>query len=203
MAVTDLPIAEAAMNEDVPFSAAVGMPDPLPLGYHRLRLQRGKQSTECLLVAAPERAYAPPHTEGKTWGGFLPTYAIRRAQLGSRRSRRSGQSHRLGAGLGGGLVGTLPLLAAFLDEPFEPIPYSPASRLFWNEFYLDVDRILADENIRDVPGLAAVRARPRALPHYAAGRLSPGNGTQTAGVARGAAEDSAGRGRGAMNSRRF
>src|SRR5207244_2136950 len=40
--------------------------------------------------------------------------------------------------LGGGLVGTLPLMAAFLDEPFEPSPYSPASRLFWNEFYLDV-----------------------------------------------------------------
>src|SRR5205814_470659 len=24
------------------------------------------------------------------------------------------------------------------DEPFEPCPYSPASRLFWNEFYVDV-----------------------------------------------------------------
>ena len=32
---------------------------------------------------------------------------------------------------------TLPMLAAFLDEPFEPSPYSPASRLFWNEFYLE------------------------------------------------------------------
>jgi 4-alpha-glucanotransferase len=43
--------------------------------------------------------------------------------------------------LGGDFVGTLPLLAAFLDEPFEIGPYSPVSRLFWNEFYLDVTKI--------------------------------------------------------------
>src|SRR5262249_39420635 len=44
-------------------------------------------------------------------------------------------------GQGGGMVATLPMLAAFLDEPFEPSPYSPASRLFWNEFYLNIERI--------------------------------------------------------------
>jgi 4-alpha-glucanotransferase len=33
-------------------------------------------------------------------------------------------------------------LAAFLDAPVcEPSPYSPASRLFWNEFYLDIPAI--------------------------------------------------------------
>ena len=35
------------------------------------------------------------------------------------------------AALGGSVAATLPLLSAFLDEPFEPSPYSPASRLFW------------------------------------------------------------------------
>jgi 4-alpha-glucanotransferase len=35
----------------------------------------------------------------------------------------------------------LPLLATFLEEPFEPSPYSPISRLFWNEFYLDPSRV--------------------------------------------------------------
>ena len=39
------------------------------------------------------------------------------------------------------MVGTLPLLATFLDEPFEPSPYAPASRLFWNELYLDPRRL--------------------------------------------------------------
>jgi len=42
---------------------------------------------------------------------------------------------------GGTVVATLPLLAAYLDRPFEPSPYRPVSRLFWNELYLAVERI--------------------------------------------------------------
>jgi 4-alpha-glucanotransferase len=34
-------------------------------------------------------------------------------------------------------VSTLPLLATFLDEPFEPSPYSPVSRRWWSELHLD------------------------------------------------------------------
>ncbi|HEY0250237.1 MAG TPA: 4-alpha-glucanotransferase, partial [Kofleriaceae bacterium] len=40
----------------------------------------------------------------------------------------------------GAYVATLPILAAFLDEPCAFSPYSPASRLFWNELYLDLAR---------------------------------------------------------------
>src|SRR5439155_24802992 len=52
--------------------------------------------------------------------------------------------------LGGSVAATLPLLGAFLDEPFEPSPYSPATRLFWNEFYIDVERV--PEFARTEPG---------------------------------------------------
>ena len=40
--------------------------------------------------------------------------------------------------LGDGLIGTLPLLAGFLEKPvMDPSPYAPVSRLAWNELYVD------------------------------------------------------------------
>ena len=41
---------------------------------------------------------------------------------------------------GGRIAGTLPLLAGFFNEPFDPSPYAPLSRCFWNEFYIDVGK---------------------------------------------------------------
>src|SRR5439155_14308723 len=79
---------------------------------------------------------------GRSWGVFLPLYALRSA-----RSWGVGDLTDLGdllewtTRLGGNVVATLPILASFLDQPFEPSPYSPASRLFWNELFLDVTRI--------------------------------------------------------------
>jgi 4-alpha-glucanotransferase len=52
------------------------------------------------------------------------------------------------------VAATLPLLAAFLDYPVcEPSPYSPASRLFWNEFYLDVPRVPEFSQCREAQAL--------------------------------------------------
>ncbi|HEU5360687.1 MAG TPA: 4-alpha-glucanotransferase, partial [Candidatus Deferrimicrobiaceae bacterium] len=103
----------------------------------------GETTAEVLLISAPRKAYAPGgKQEEKTWGVFLPLYSLH-----TRRSPGSGDLTDLAAlmdwvsGLGGSVVGTLPLLAAFLSEPFHPSPYSPASRLFWNEFYLDFSRV--------------------------------------------------------------
>jgi len=119
------------------------LPAALPLGYHRLTLEVKDQITDCLILAAPERSYQPP-VDRKVggWGVFAPLYALH-----AKRSWGVGDFTLLEemadwtAELGGGMVATLPLLAAFLDEPFDPGPYSPASRLFWNELYLDVARI--------------------------------------------------------------
>jgi 4-alpha-glucanotransferase len=107
--------------------------DPLPHGYHTLRVNRDH---EALIIAAPQKAYAP---RGKSWGIFAPLYAAH--------TRRSWGTGDLGDLLeyaswighyGGSVVATLPMLAAMDDEPS---PYSPASRLFWNELYLDVTRL--------------------------------------------------------------
>ncbi len=76
------------------------------------------------------------------WGVFLPLYALR-----TDRSCGVGDFSDLEAlttwvaEMGGQVVATLPLLATFLDDFFEPSPYLPASRLLWNEFYLDIDKV--------------------------------------------------------------
>ena len=107
--------------------------DPLPLGYHTLRTNKDH---ETLIIAAPTKAYAP---RKKQWGVFAPLYAAhtRRSwgagDLGDMLQYASWVDHH-----GGSVVATLPMLAAFDDEPS---PYSPVSRLFWNEMYLDVTRL--------------------------------------------------------------
>ncbi|MFL6258549.1 MAG: 4-alpha-glucanotransferase [Thermoanaerobaculia bacterium] len=114
--------------------------EPLPPGYHRLIVEIEGRASESLIISAPTRCYG---SDGKPlWGVFLPLYALRTS-----RSWGAGDLSDLEtlaewtAGLGGGVVATLPLLAAFLDEPFEPSPYGPASRLFWNEIYVDPRRL--------------------------------------------------------------
>lgn len=115
-------------------SRSLELPAP-PFGRHLLRLELRGKSAETHVIAAPRRCYVP-ETEG-LWGVFLPLYALRTA-----RDWGAGDLADLEAlsdwtrSLGGAIVGTLPLLAAFLDEPFEYSPYVPASRLFWNELYL-------------------------------------------------------------------
>jgi 4-alpha-glucanotransferase len=113
---------------------------PLPFGYHTLELETRDRVHRALVISAPTRSYAPVESEAREWGLFLPMYAAH-----SERSWGAGNLadwRRLAdwtAAQGGRFLATLPLLAAFLDPSCcEPSPYSPASRLFWNEFYLDI-----------------------------------------------------------------
>ena len=115
----------------------------LPAGYHRLTLECGSRTAEVLVISAPVQAYHPsPKARRRSWGVFLPLYALH-----SRRSWGAGDLADLQnlmdwtSSLGGSVVATLPLLATFLTEPYDPSPYAPASRLFWNELYLDLDKI--------------------------------------------------------------
>jgi 4-alpha-glucanotransferase len=129
---------EGADVEGVAYEARrLTLPAPLPLGWHKLTVQWKGDKAECTLLSAPTRAYGPDKMM-HTWGVFLPLYALRTA-----RDWGTGDFTDLGnlidwvQNQGGGIVGTLPLLAAYLDKPLEPSPYSPASRLFWNELYID------------------------------------------------------------------
>lgn len=123
----------------------------LPFGYHTVRID-GKQETS--LFVAPERALAP---EGKTWGVFAPLYAVRTARTWGVGDLSDLHAHREWVReLGGDLVATLPLLASFHGE--DPSPYSPVSRLFWNELYLDVRKLpeYRDDPLEPLPVTGAV-----------------------------------------------
>ena len=138
------PVVETAELDGQAYVAKrLTLPADLPWGYHRLEVDLSGKTLTSLIVRAPRAAYTPDAgRQRRTWGVFLPLYALH-----SRRSWGGGDFSDLQRltewvqGLGGGVVATLPLTAAFLDEPFEPSPYSPASRLFWNEFYLDIEAI--------------------------------------------------------------
>ena len=107
----------------------------VPAGRHTLHVTAGRQTWSARVLRAPRAAPALK----KTWGVFLPLYALH-----SERSLGAGDLGDLAAlldwvhGLGGGLAGILPLLAAFPDNPS---PYTPVSRLFWNESHLDPRRL--------------------------------------------------------------
>ena len=112
----------------------------LPTGYHTIVIETETQRGECMLMSAPQKLYA----EGeRQWGGFVPLYATH-----SEKSWGAGNFSDWGelcdwiGGTGATVMGTLPVMAAFLKNPVcEPSPYSPASRLFWNEFFIDITAI--------------------------------------------------------------
>ena len=141
----ELPVIDQASVEGISYTAhRLSLIGPYPLGYHHLSIESDTATWESVLIAAPERPGLPSDGRyGKTWGVFVPLYALHSSQ-----SWGAGDFADLEdlvgwvQSKGGGLVATLPMLAAFLDESiYEPSPYAPASRLFWNEFDINVARV--------------------------------------------------------------
>jgi 4-alpha-glucanotransferase len=132
LAVSDLPVRFAKRGGVV---RSLPLPD-LPLGYHRVTLAAGGERVESVLVHAPRRAFHRDDA-GRTreWGIFAPLYAARsRDSSGAGDVSDLARLTELAARNRAGFVATLPLFAAFVDEPS---PYSPVTRLFWNELYVD------------------------------------------------------------------
>lgn len=111
----------------------------LPDGYHTIRLTVGRTTHETLVLSAPTRCFNhPDSTLDGAWGLFCPTYALRSARdtgCGDLTDLRDLAAWAYTQG--SRVIATLPLLSVYLDEPFEPSPYSPVSKLFWNELFLD------------------------------------------------------------------
>jgi 4-alpha-glucanotransferase len=147
------------------------LPGRWPIGYHRIVIRDGAISSDTLVLAAPRRTYGEPGAL-RTWGFFSPLYALRsNSNWGAGDFTDLGRFTEWIGKQGGGVAGTLPLLPTFLGDTFDPSPYSPVSRLFWSEFYLDIQsipeltgcraarRVLASPRFRE--RLAALRAATR------------------------------------------
>ena len=119
----DLPVSASINIEGEDYiKKLIILPESLPWGYHKFGLEIGGSRQETLIISAPVRAYLPADVEnGRMWGVFIPTYALQ-----TQNTMGSGDYSALGtlaekvAELGGQTVATLPLMPAFLDEPFEP-----------------------------------------------------------------------------------
>lgn len=125
-------------NGSVAGGFPVSLPRGLPVGVHRLSMDLGRSVASATVLAAPRTCYRA--ARARELGVFLPLYSVRSGRgwdvgdLGDLRALAAWAGRA-----GCGFVGTLPLLATYLDRPFDPSPYAPVSRLFWNELYLDVE----------------------------------------------------------------
>jgi 4-alpha-glucanotransferase len=137
--LADLPVVHKAEDDGVAWvERRLELPDALPPGYHDVRIEARGLDARCRLLSAPETAFAPPASL-REWGLFAPVYALRSSdQLGVGDLGDLRALAEMVAAERGAYVGTLPLLACFYDTPFQASPYSPVTRLFWNELYADL-----------------------------------------------------------------
>ncbi|MBM3939644.1 MAG: 4-alpha-glucanotransferase [SAR202 cluster bacterium] len=139
------------------------LPDGLPLGYHRLDLRFQSGEASALVICAPASAPAAK----RAWGAFLPLHAARPA-AGEPAATYTDLERlcRWTRARGGAFFGTLPLSPTFVEQPYEPSPYSAISRLAWSPFYVDLTRAPGFEHSPPARALAsdpAFQAEARAL----------------------------------------
>jgi len=116
--------------------------EPLERGYYDLTIRCDGETRTGKLFVAPMTPFGYSDLRQR-WGVFAPVYALRDSRTsgcGTLRELRSAM--RWAEDAGASYVSTLPLLASFLGvEHFDPSPYAPVSRLFWNELFIDLERL--------------------------------------------------------------
>jgi 4-alpha-glucanotransferase len=130
-------VARARIEGTAFVSRRLRLPSRLPPGYHTLELEGKSFSARSRLIVAPRQAWQP-NTPVRSWGIFAPLYALHSSK-GAGTYSTLGELMEWTAARGGGMLATLPLLSLFL--PNDASPYSPISKLFWNEFYVDVKAV--------------------------------------------------------------
>jgi 4-alpha-glucanotransferase len=141
-----------------PGGCVLALPFDLTIGYHSLELSGDRWSSTTNLFVAPRRLSRPRLARPRAWGVFVPTYALRtRATWGCGDLSSLRQVVRWAGRRGASFVGTLPLLSTFLNRPYDPSPYRPVSRRFWNEVYADPT---VEPEFRNSPRVGALVRSP-------------------------------------------
>ena len=142
---TDAELLVDGASVEVTFGAdRLILPSGLPVGCHPLRVAADGHVTESLVVVAPGAMPGFDPTERSSCL-FVPAYALWEHDQPLPSFAHLADLARRATDFGVDMIATLPLYAAFLDEPFDPSPYSPISRLHWNEVYL------SDAGLPDAP----------------------------------------------------
>jgi len=148
----------------------LAVPPDLPIGYHSVKVYAkvgsAKVDTTCRFIVAPERCYIPAQfQQGARWWGI----ALQLYSLQSDRNWGIGDFGDLasvvewaGRQLGAAVIGLNPLHALKNTKPYHISPYSPTSRLFLNDLYIDVEQVVEYQTAPEVKarlGEPSFRAR--------------------------------------------
>jgi len=138
------------------------LPTGLGPGYHRLTIRHGATELRSHVIVAPSVAFRDGGLDGR-WGVFHPLYGLRdgRAAAGVGDFRTLREAAAWTTARGGAVFGTTPLLALFADEPIDPSPYAPASRLFWDDRYVELEAAPGYVEAREAGELGALDALDR------------------------------------------
>ncbi|STX50372.1 1,4-alpha-glucan branching enzyme GlgB [Legionella busanensis] len=117
----------------------------LPIGYHHLKITLLSKKYTSLLIAAPTKFYTQNIVKEPCYGVFAPIYALH-DEFTNKCGDLSTFAHfsRWLAEQDTKIVATMPFFASFSESHCEPSPYSPVSRLFWNDLYLNLNHIVND-----------------------------------------------------------
>ena len=114
----------------------IDLPMGLPFGCHLLSFDSDRGPGETTVVVAPPTMPRSERFDG-AGGLFAPTYALWEDDRPLPSFAHLHELARTAKAEGLEVISTLPLYATYLDDPYDPSPYSPISRLHWNEVYLD------------------------------------------------------------------
>jgi 4-alpha-glucanotransferase len=134
------------------------LPAGLPLGYHRLELDAGRDRTQLSLIVAPPCSYLPKALGpgARSWGLTCQLYGLRsKNDWGMGDFTDLGRLAAAAGGRAAATVGVNPLHALFAAEPLHIAPYSPSSRIWLDHLYIDptaAPGFAEDEAVRALMG---------------------------------------------------